>query len=320
MNDLKTDEPLKVGVIGVGAWGKNHARVYHELPEVELVGVCDARERNANFIARKFQTTAYTDPVSFLEKADLDVVNICTPTTTHYDLARTAIENDISVLVEKPVTSTVKEAVELRDLANKHKVTVAVGFIERFNQVTLEAKKLIHNNTLGKIFTLSGRRIGPFWPERVWDVGVVKDSAIHEIDAFRFILEKEPIQVYATGGSYKHKYEDHVKILLDFGEKLSGYIEANFLTPYKERSIMITGDIGVYRGNYQTQEITYETKEWVNTFKLPWKEPLRAELESFIHAVKTHSPPKATIDDGVKVLEICEAVLTSLRTGEPVPL
>ena len=311
-------EKIRAGVIGTGAWGKNHARVYSELPEVEFVGVCDLKKENADRIASKFNVKAYYDVDEFLSKADLDVVSICTPTTTHFDIGMKAIENNVNPLVEKPVTTTVEQAIQLNNAAKKKGVKLTVGFIERFNPVVRKIKEFKEKGEVGDFVTISTMRIGPFWPERLWDIGVVKDSAIHDVDAIRHIVGKNPRSVYATGGNLKHKYEDHIFAILDFDEQLKATIEANFLTPYKLRKISVTAVDGIIEGNYMTQEIKIETHEWVKKSKSEWKEPLKAELQAFVNAIINDEEPVVSGKDGIEVLRICEAILKSIETAEPV--
>ncbi len=311
---------LRVGVIGTGAWGKNHARVYSELPNVELVGVCDLKKENANHIASTFGVKAYYDVDDFLDNANLDLISICTPTTTHYEIGMKAIERNINVLVEKPVTTTVEQAINLKNAADKKGVKLTVGFIERFNPVVQKIKEFKESGEVGDYVTINTMRIGPFWPERLWDVGVVKDSAIHDVDAIRHIIGRNPKTVYATGGALKHKYEDHIFAILDFDEQLKATIEANFLTPYKLRKINVTGVNGIIEGDYMTQELKIETNDWIKKSKTKWKEPLKAELQAFVNAVINDEPPVVSGTDGIEVLKICEAILTSIKTGQPVKI
>ena len=311
-------EFIRAGVVGTGAWGRNHARVYSELQNVELVGVCDMRKDAADAIALKHGTRAFYDVDEFLAQDELDMISICTPTTTHFEIGIKAVENGKHVLVEKPVTTTVKEAIELTGAARKKGVKLTVGFIERFNPIVQTIKELKEDGELGAFVSMSTRRIGPFWPERVWDIGVVKDSAIHDVDALRHIAGGSPKAIFAVGGSLKHKYEDYVYAVLDFGNNVKGTIEANFLTPHKLRKISVTAENGVIDGDYMSQELVVETKRWLKHSKNEWQEPLRAELSAFVEAIREDKPPIVSGEDGIEVLKICEAILESIRTGEVV--
>ncbi len=309
---------IRVGVVGTGAWGRNHARVYSELPDVELVGVCDMRKDAADAIAQKHGTRAFYDVDELLSLNDLDMISICTPTTTHFEIGIKAVEKGKHILVEKPVTTTVQEAIELNNAAKKEGVKLTVGFIERFNPVVQTIKEVKENGELGAFVSMSTRRIGPFWPERVWDIGVVKDSAIHDVDALRHIAGRSPKTVFAVGGNLKHKYEDYIYAVLDFGNNVKGTIEANFLTPHKLRKISVTAENGVIDGDYMSQELVIETRRWLKHSKNEWKEPLRAELSAFVDAIREDKSPIVSGEDGIEVLKICEAILESIRTGEVV--
>ncbi|MCD6515051.1 MAG: Gfo/Idh/MocA family oxidoreductase [Candidatus Odinarchaeota archaeon] len=310
----------KIAVIGTGAWGKNHARVFHEIQNAELVAVCDIDEEKAKRIAKMYNCKWYTDYRDLLRNENIDAVSIATPTTTHFEVAKYAIERGFHVLVEKPLAATVEEGIKLVDLAKDNSVLLMVGFITRFCVGVQKLKELIKKKEIGDPVLLNARRVGPFWPERVGDVGVVKDVAIHDIDSFRYLLDKDPIAVYATAGSLKHRYEDHTDIILHFDGDLNGFIEANWLTPNKKREISVTGSQAIVSVDLLTQDIIMETEEWVMKSKTPWVEPLKLELQHFAESVARKRVPIVTGEDGVKALIIAERVLESAKIRKPVDI
>ncbi len=312
-------EKARIGVIGTGAWGKNHARVYYELDNAELVAIADINESRAKLIASKYGAKSYTDFVEMLEKEDLDGVAIATPTTTHHKIGLKAMEYCKYVFIEKPLADTIRQGEELVEAAKKNNVRLTVGFITRFTQGIDTIKSLFYTEKFGKPVLLLARRVGPFWPERVGDVGVIKDTAIHDIDIFRFLLEKNPREVYATTGKLKHRYEDHATIILKFKDA-TGLIEANWLTPHKLRELSVTGEYGVITLDYMTQDLTLEGDLWFMKAKTKWREPLKDELSHFVDAIINEKEPLVSGYDGLVALKIAEYALESARKGEPIKL
>ncbi len=310
---------VKAAVVGVGSWGKNHARVYSELEDVELVAVADASEDRAREIAIKHGAKSYTDLTDMLKKEEIDVLSICTPTTYHFENAMTAMEQGISVLVEKPVCNTVEEAKRLLAYSRKNNVMAMVGFIERFNPITRKIKEIIASDELGHLVLITVRRLGPFWPQRVKDVSVMKDVSIHDLDGFYYMLEKDPIELYAVGGKLRHDYEDYVEILLKY-EHVAGFIESNYLTPKKIRTIQATFEHGLLEGYFLEQKLKLTTDKGEKDISPEWIEPLKSEIASFVHAWKTNSDPPVSLEDGVKALYLVESVIKSINEDTIVKL
>lgn len=309
---------IKVAVIGVGFWGRNHARVYSEIENVELTAVCDIDREKSKSIAKRYGCRAYTDFREMLHVEKPDAVSICTPTTTHFDITSEVLKQGVHALTEKPLCSTLEEAEKLRDLADNLGLKLMPGHIERFNPAVRRVKMLIDGGGLGRIILITARRVSR-WPERIGDVGVVKDSAIHDIDVMRFLVG-DVESVYAKIGSLKHKFEDYVEAIIHFDSGVTGFIEANWLTPRKIRSLIITGSEAVASLDYITQEISIEDSEKILQPTIKWEEPLMVELKHFINIVLGREEPFLTADDGVEALRICEAILKSGRRGEKVYL
>lgn len=308
-----------MAVIGAGFWGRNHIRVLSEISEVELVAVCDINKDNLKLIGDKYDIKTYTGSTEMLEDESIDAVNICVWSTKLSDEALKALKSRKHVFVEKPMASSTAEAKRIIKTAEKNKVFLSVGFIERFNPGVIRLKKLIADHGIGIPVSATVTRVSK-WPERIGDVGVVKDTAIHDIDIMRFIFEKDPEAVFANIGSLNHRFEDYAQILLLFPDGKSALIESNWLTPYKVRKLKVTGSEGIATVDYITQEITIETPRETLTPRGEWQEPLKLELKSFVDCIIRNKEPMVTGIDGLKALNIAEAALKSAQTGRVIRL
>ena len=310
---------VRFGVIGVGFWGRNHARVLSELEHAELVAVCDVNRAKAESIGGKYGVSWYTENGGLLRRDDVDAVCICTPTVTHHRLALEAIDAGMHVLVEKPIAESVKDAKEILEAAERKGVYLMSGFIERFNPGVQRVKKLIDEGELGAVVLALARRVGK-WPERVGDVGVVKDSAIHDIDIMRFLFEEEVASVYARAGSLGHKFEDYAQIILGFSGNRTAFVEANWLTPRKIRMLTVTGTDDIAIVDYITQKVTIGSAEKLVTPNFKREEPLMLELGHFTESIIADRNPRVTGLDGLKALEVAEAALRSAKKDKKVML
>jgi UDP-N-acetylglucosamine 3-dehydrogenase len=312
-------KPVKVGVIGCGSWGRNHARVYRELTGVELIAVSDINPQTAEEVGNRFGASYYTDPKKIIEDQNINLISICTPTITHSTIALDAIEAGKNILVEKPMTNTLSEAKQLINAAKKNKIKLGVGFVERYNPAVQEAMKRVSQGEIGDIILALAQRVSRS-PERIGDVGVIKDLAIHDIDVVDHIFNKKAELVYAVAGSIKHKFEDYAQINISFGKNVNAIISTNWLTPRKIRNLVITGTEGIINVEYIPQEITIENNTMLSQPYLPYKEPLFLELKSLTDAIKNDTPLKVTGEDGMRALSICEAALQSAKTGKQIKL
>lgn len=307
------------GVIGAGFWGRNHARVLNEMEDAQLVAVCDTDRARAEEAGRRFGADWYSEDEALLGRDDVEAVCVCTPTATHAEIAIKTIHHGKHVLVEKPMASTVEEAREILRTAEKRGVHVMVGFIERFNPGVQRERRLIEEGALGEVVLAFAMRVGS-WPERIGDVGVIKDTAIHDLDIMRFMFREEPRNVYARAGSLGHRFEDYAQIMMGFSGIKTGFVEANWLTPHKIRRLTITGSRAIATLDYITQEVTIEDAEKVLKPTHRWEEPLKLELQHFVNCVIEDREPVVTGFDGLRALEIAEAAFKSIRTKNVVGL
>lgn len=304
---------LRVAVVGIGFWGRNHVRVLNEINEAEVVAVCDIDKQRANAIAERMGINAYTNTAEMLKREALDAVTICVWSTSLAKEATRALKADKHIFVEKPMARSSKEAMRVIELAKQKNRIVEVGFIERFNPAVRRLKSMIKDGRIGSVVSATVRRVSK-WPERIGDIGVIKDTAIHDIDIMRYIFDEDPIAVYAKAGRLRHKrFEDYAQIMLAFSEGRTAFIEANWLTPYKVRRLVVTGSEAIISLDYITQEITIETREETITPREEWREPLKLELQHFVRCVLEGKEPLVTGLDGLKALMIAEAALKSAR-------
>jgi len=310
---------LNAAVVGCGSWGRNHARVYSELPNVNLVAVADTAPATAKEVAEKYRAKPYTEPARLLEDQEIQLVSVCTPTITHAAIALQAIECGKHVLVEKPMTDTVQEAKTLINAAKKQGVHLTVGFVERFNPAVQEACRRIAADEIGDVILAHTRRLSQR-PLRIGDVGVIKDLAIHDIDVASALFNEEPRTVYATAGSIAHQFEDYANINIGYLGNRTAFIETNWLTPKKVRQLNVTGTKGIVTVDYITQELSVENNQQLVQPHIPYHEPLCLELKAFVDSIISDTQPTVTGEDGLRALTICEAALESSRTGRQVKL
>jgi predicted dehydrogenase len=323
---------LRVGVVGAGAMGRSHVRVYSEMEDANLVAVCDNNNEQLEKINEKLDMKKYNDVNKMIKKEKLDAVSVCVPTKFHKDVASKFINNGINVLIEKPLASDAVEGEEIVKKAKEKNVKLFVGHIERFNPCVIELKKKIANNELGKIYKVHCTRMSPF-PQRVVDVGVIIDLAIHEIDIIKYLIDAKIRKVYAETAQRIHsEHEDLMMGILKLDNDVLGIIDVNWVTPRKIREITITGEKGMLKANYLTQDIVFYENDFMNKkfeysknvlmsiiegksypIKIKKKEPLNVELSSFVECIRKNTDPEVSGQDGVEALKVAEKFMKSSK-------
>lgn len=325
--------PLKIALVGAGSMGTNHLRVLKEFPEeeVQLVGVAELHEATLVRAVKRFYVAGYTDYRKMIAETRPDLVSVVVPTHHHFEVASFALDSGINVLVEKPIASTIEQALALIDLANVRGVRLAVGHIERFNPAILELKKHLLSGSLGKIFYLHARRIGPF-PPRIRDVGVILDLATHDVDVMRYLTDSEALYVMAECQKHIHEtHEDMMLGLIRFANNTIGMLDVNWLTPTKVRELSVTGERGMYIVNYLSQDLyfyenDYTTTTWdalrsmagvsegtMTRLKVQKAEPLRLEYEHVFTALRNDTDLIVTGKDGLAVLRIAQQLVDATQ-------
>ncbi|MBS3132150.1 Gfo/Idh/MocA family oxidoreductase [Candidatus Woesearchaeota archaeon] len=327
---------LRVAVIGAGAMGKSHARVYSELENADLVAVCDSDKKTADEIAAKYAVKAYYNYRKLLSSEKLDAVSICVPTKFHREVAVEAAARKVNMLVEKPIAPSMEDAEAIIEASKKANVKLMVGHIERFNPVIIELKKRIQNGELGKIYKVHCVRLSPF-PQRIVDVGVIVDFAIHDIDVLRHIAGSKIKRVYAETAQRIHSaHEDLLIGTMRFENGTLGVLNTNWLTPKKVREITVTGEKGMFAANYITQEMNFFENEFTrqnlgyngnfmnviegkaSEVEIAKKEPLKNELEAFLECIRENKPSPISGEEGMRTLEIAQKFLESAKKHEVV--
>lgn len=322
----------RVAVVGVGSMGRNHVRVYSEIPEAELVGIVDQNLAVAESLSRIYHVPLYSDFHEMVETEHPEVVSVAVPTEFHYQVVKDLLELGCNVMVEKPIAATISQAWELVDLANQKGRVLTVGHIERFNPAIIELKRRLENGELGRIFQVHARRVGPF-PTRIQDVGVIKDLAIHDLDIMHYLIGASVNRVYAEARSTIHENcEDLFVGTLNFADNTIGLLEINWLTPTKIRELYVNGERGMFRVNYITQDLSffenadYEGGDWTSLslmrgvsegsiiqYAIKKREPLRIELETFIAHVQGK---KAHIVNGLDAIEALQIALALVESAK----
>ncbi len=322
---------IRAAVIGVGSMGKNHARIYNEIEDVDLVAVSDVDYDLAEKIASRYKTKCYREYTQMLAEEKLDLVSIAVPTRLHHRVASYAMERGLHVLLEKPIADSVTSAREIARLAQDQKRKLMVGHVERFNPAVTALKRRLDAGELGRIFQIHVRRLGPF-PHRVRDVGVVIDLATHDLDVMCHLTDADAKRVYAETEQKIHTHhEDSLSGLLRFQNGVVGVLDVNWLTPTKVRELSVTGERGMFTVNYLTQDLYLYENEYLDSdwdrlgmlkgvgegnmikLRIRKREPLQVELESFVQAVLRDQQPQVTGEDGIRALALAQAMVESGR-------
>jgi len=326
---------LKAAVIGVGMMGRNHARVYAQMEHATLVAAADLDTAALEPIARTYKINVYTDYIQMLEAEKPDLVSIAVPTRLHREVAIAVMRRGIHVFLEKPISASIEEGQEIVDCAKKEGVKLAVGHIERFNPAIIELKRLLDAGQLGRIFQIHARRVGPF-PPRVEDVGVVIDLATHELNLLEYLTGSQVESVYAEIEREIHAtHEDLLTGILKFKDGTVGILDINWLTPTKIRELSLIGERGMFSVNYLTQDLYFYENDYLNghweglaimgvsegrriRHNIKRKEPLVAELESFVQAVADDTEPQIGGEEALRAVLLAQRLLESGRKHEVV--
>lgn len=324
---------MKIGVIGVGSMGQNHARVLSQMDS--LSAVIDSNSSVSKEVGERFEVPWFTDMSEFLA-TDLDAVTIATPASTHHELAMEVMKNGIDPLIEKPLALTADKGREIVDKAKEESVTLSTGMIERHNPVVSTAKTLLNDGGVGDIITLSSKRVSSF-PSRVSDMGVIFDLAIHDIDVMRYLVGEDVVSVFSIGGPVgSNSHEDHANVLIEFESGINGMLEVNWLTPHKIRKLSITCSNDYLEMDYIDQTLVVTSSRLIeydvsNLFDIPLEnnirrfsvkrqEPLKREMRDFIETVKGDHLPLVNGEDGLMSMKVVEAALKSLKENKKIKL
>jgi predicted dehydrogenase len=296
---------MRVGVIGAGVMGTNHARVFGGLPNTTLVGIVDPLPEHRARATEHAGCRAF-ETLEQLVAEGVNAVTIAAPTHLHHEIALACIERKIHILVEKPVASTVEEGRAIVTAAARAGVTLMVGHVERFNPAVAAVKQALSGED---ILSIAITRVGPF-PPRMSNVGVVIDLAVHDIDLIRWFTESDIVEVQPQLSSAVAEREDIALLQFRTASGVLAHINTNWLTPFKARNVTVATRQKYIMGDLLTRQVTecfgFKPDGSYSMRHLPvgYDEPLRAELIAFLNAVRTGGAPAVTGDEGVASLEI----------------
>jgi predicted dehydrogenase len=323
---------LRAGLIGLGAMGRNHARVLQLIDGVELVGVAEPNG-DGNNVLRGIPVFA---TVADLIGIGLDYAVVCCPTGLHEEVGLQLAEAGVPALIEKPLAPSVAASRRLVDAFESAGLVAGVGHIERYNPALQSLRTRLESGELGDVYQVVTRRQGPF-PHRIADVGVVMDLATHDIDLTAWVTGQAYTSISARTVSRSGRpHEDMVAAVgqLEDGSMVSHLV--NWLSPLKERSTVVTGDRGCFVADTLTADLTFYANGAINTewealrsfrgvaegdmirFAIPKREPLFVEHERFRDAVEGKDSDIVTLRQGLRTVEVSAAVLESARTGTTV--
>jgi UDP-N-acetylglucosamine 3-dehydrogenase len=311
---------IKIGVIGVGGWGKNHVRVLHNMGVLEAV--CDLSADRAKEIGKKYETKYYSSINElFSNEPGLDACLVCTPTKSHLSVVRAVIQNGCHAFVEKPLSFSSKECEEMKDLSEKSKVILTCGYVERFNPAVQDLKKIIEEQAYGDLLMMEFHRENRM-PLHIKDVGVIYDTSVHDIDTAMFLFGKGPNMVFARAGKKFHLFEDFATIMLGFEDQKVAIIASNWVTPKKVRTFSAVCTEGTINGDFITQEIRIDHGDaTIIPRRQQFQEPLALELQTFIEVIEgRRKQPVVTSQEATNVTKVAEAALLSSDTGSPIYL
>jgi UDP-N-acetylglucosamine 3-dehydrogenase len=311
----KRDDPLRIGVVGVGVMGSNHARVLAGLSGIQLVGVADPDRQQREMITRVLGCPA-VENLDGLLQLGAEAVTSAAPTHLHHQIALACIERGIHVMVEKPIASSVEEGHDIIKAARRAAVTLMVGHVERFNPAVQAIKEAIRGED---ILSIAITRVGPF-PPRMSNVGVVIDLAVHDIDLIRWFTDSDIVDVQPQLSNAVAEREDIALLQFRTSSGVLAHINTNWLTPFKARNVTVATRDKYVMGDLLTRQVTecfgfqQDGSYSMRHLSVGHDEPLRAELIAFTNAVRNGHKPAVTGEEAVASLEIA---IRCLEEREP---
>ena len=308
---------MKIVQIGTGGWGKNHCRILSEFGV--LSAICDINPKLAEEFGKKHSVNFYTSLETLLEKEKFDAALVCTPTSSHVDVAAKLIENKKHVFVEKPLTYLSEDGQKLVEIAMKNKVILTCGYIERFNPAVITVKDFLKSKKYGDLIRLEFYREHRM-PQHIKDVGIIYDTSVHDIDTAMWLFDEVPEVVFAIAGKINHEHEDFATIMLGFKDNKTATISSNWITPTRVRNFNAVCTEARIFSNFITQEIRIETNNGTETPKNEKTEPLSLEIRNFIDVIEGKNNLTVKPEQAVNVTKIAEAALLSSQKGIPIYL
>lgn len=309
---------MNTAVIGVGNMGINHTRIFYQISN--LVAVADTNEARAKEVANLYKCNYYTDYNEMFKNEKIDAVSIVVPNHLHKSVTIDVLKRNIPILLEKPIASNLRDALEIARLVKNSKVKFTIGHVERFNPAVIKLKEILDKGDLGEVLGITARRVGSAGYPVIYE-NIMVDLAIHDIDILNFLLsKKKPDEAWCfIGKSPINNAEDYADIILRY-DNTNAMIQVNWITPIKIRVLSINGSKAYAELNYITQDLKlyrmdyikdydsfgkfilkYSTPDEIN-ITIEKDEPLKLELKSFLDCIKNDTSPVITIDESLSAL------------------
>lgn len=308
---------MRVVLVGMGGWGKNHARVLSELGV--LCAVCDEDGDKGREFGTRYLVNHYLSVEELFASEKFDAAIIATPTITHYTMATRFIKAKKHVFVEKPITCKSNEGEELADLAEKNGVVLTCGYIERFNPAVSLVKSYLSEKRYGDLIMLEFHRENKMSPH-IKDVGIIHDTTVHDIDTANWLFDEMPVMVFARSGNIDSEHENFASIVLGYSGAKTAVISANWIAPNKVRTFRAVCTNAVIVADFLSQKVTVNGKDVSEISKGMTREPLHLELASFLDAANGDGNLVVMPRQAVNVTRIAEAALLSSKRGVPIYL
>ncbi|HYE72426.1 MAG TPA: Gfo/Idh/MocA family oxidoreductase [Blastocatellia bacterium] len=309
-------EQLRTAVIGVGHLGREHARIYSSLPNSELIAVCDTNESTGREIAERYSVRFVSDYRELI--GQVDAVSVVTPTVSHHDVALDFLQAGTGVLVEKPIARTLDEADAMINAAEKSGAILQVGHIERFNPAFQSLQKVITRPLFFEV-----HRMGIFTP-RSLDIDVVMDLMVHELDIIAELVPSEVTKIHAVGIPILTRKIDLANARLEFADGCVANITASRVSGERLRKLRLFQPHQYYSLDYAEQQVAMcklmppvsgalQPEIVADYLPVNKREPLLAEIESFVNAVREKTTPVVSGSDGRRALKLAHDVLTRIK-------
>lgn len=300
---------IKVGVIGVGYLGSQHARILSNLEGVSLAGVCDIDIQKGIEVSKKYNTEFYPDRKDLIKNIDAAVV--ATPTNTHFEIAKELLDMGKPTLVEKPITKDVEKGQKLIEISKKNKTFLQVGHLERFNPALQKAKEIIKDPKFIEV-----HRLGVF-SLRSLDIDVILDLMIHDLDILLDIVKSEPKEIKAIGVNVLTDKIDIANARIEFESGAVANLTASRVYGRKVRKLRIFQPFNYISIDYKDQEVKVYTlkdsKITEENLTIQKEEPLKKELENFINSIEGSEKILVSGEDGLRALDLAQKIFNSCK-------
>jgi len=306
---------VKVIQIGMGGWGKNHARILSQ--RGVLTAICDTDSNKAKEFGAKYSVNYYSSLELLLKSEKFDAAFVCTPTSTHFSIAMTLLQQKKNVFVEKPMTYLSHEGDQLQNIAYKNKVVLTCGYVERFNPAVAVVKEYVKTKKYGELIMLEFHRENRM-PLHIKDVGIIYDTSVHDIDTAMWLFDDTPEVVFARSGKIRHDHEDFATIVLGFKDNKVAVISSNWITPTRIRKFdAVCGD-AIISSDFISQEVRIVTDNGTEIPRKNVEEPLLLEIDNFLAACEGKEELLVKPEHAVNTTKIAEAALLSSQKGIPI--